>query len=193
MKVMPFRNSIKYHVLSIKQFIHNTRYIIHDTNQRKSKGFTLIELLIVISIIAILVAAASASWTNAQQKSRDGKRKSDLKGIQQALELYFQQNRQYPDSSNGKILCPGNPTPVEWGKVFSCDSITYMNPLPKDPINSSGYTYYFQSSVVSPAIVPLTYIISAKIENEKDQDIKSENLTCPPQESGGYNYCVTNP
>ena len=172
--------------------IRNTKYKILNTKYRKAFGFTLIELLIVISIIAILVAAASASWTNAQQKSRDGKRKSDLKGIQQALELYFQQNRQYPDSSNGKILCPGNPTPIEWGKIFSCDSITYMNPLPKDPINSSGYTYYFQSSVVLPAIVPLTYIISAKIVNEKDKDIKSVNLTCASQ-SGGYNYCVNNP
>src|SRR3989344_4285982 len=58
---MPDRNSIKYHVLSIKGFLHDTKYlprrpaspnrgeqagIIHNTNQSRFPGFTLIELLI---------------------------------------------------------------------------------------------------------------------------------------------------
>lgn len=197
---MPDLDSIKYHILSIKQFIHNTclagsqaKYIIHNTKHRRSKGFTLIELLIVMTIIALLVAAASASWTNAQQKGRDGRRKSDLKGIQQTLELYFQQNGHYPQSSNGKVQCPGSASAIEWGKNFTCDGTTYMNPIPKDPVNSSGYTYYFNATFPNTDGYPLKYTISAKIENDKDPDIKPENLTsCTPQ-SGGYNYCVNNP
>ena len=188
---------LKYQFQISKAFLRiSTNFKSFIGNWKFQSAFTLIELLIVITIIAILVAAAGASWTNAQQKSRDGRRKSDLKGIQQALELYFQQNGHYPQSSNdGKLMCPGSASVVEWGKNFTCDGgvTSYMNPLPKDPVNSSGYTYYFESSVVLPAIVPLTYTISAKIENEKDPDIKSENLTCTPQQPGGYNYCVINP
>src|SRR3989344_8054272 len=151
--------------------IRNTKYKILNTKYRKAFGFTLIELLIVISIIAILVAAASASWTNAQQKSRDGKRKSDLKGIQQALELYFQQNNQYPLSTttSGKIRCPNGST-IDWGKEFTCDGSTtsYMNPLPKDPVNSGGFIYKYDSCVLGASGNPLKYQIEAQLENTKD-------------------------
>src|SRR3989344_1525650 len=71
------------------------------------RGFSLIELLVVITIIAILIGAGTVSYNNAQQKGRDGKRKSDLKAIQQALEQYFQQNGKYPysDITTGRIKC----------------------------------------------------------------------------------------
>src|SRR3989344_9590535 len=58
--------------------------------QSNQKGFTLIELLVVITIIALLIGAATVSYTKVQQKGRDTKRKSDLKAIQQALEIYYQ-------------------------------------------------------------------------------------------------------
>ena len=51
------------------------------------KGFTLIELLVVIAIIGILASFAVASFTNAQAKGRDSKRKGDLDAIRKALEL----------------------------------------------------------------------------------------------------------
>ena len=54
---MPFRNSIKYHVLSIKQFIHNTEYKIHNTKQSKSAGFSLIEILLGLIILTLIVIA----------------------------------------------------------------------------------------------------------------------------------------
>src|SRR3989344_4746470 len=103
--------------------------------QINQKGFTLIELLVVITIIAILVGVAAASYTKAQQKARDGKRKSDLKAVQQALELYFQQYGRYPTSSSGSIQCniTGDSTTKTWGtSPFTCGSITYLNLLPKD-------------------------------------------------------------
>ena len=53
------------------------------------KGFTLIELLVVISIIGILVAVAVASYTGAQIKARDARRRSDMKAIQSTMEQYY--------------------------------------------------------------------------------------------------------
>jgi len=62
------------------------------------KGFTLIELLVVIAIIGILSSVVLASLNTARQKSRDAKRVSDIKNTQLALELYFDTNKEYPET-----------------------------------------------------------------------------------------------
>ncbi len=63
------------------------------------RGFTLIELLVVISIIGILATIGMASFTRAQERSRDGKREADMVAIRTALELYASEhNGSYPSS-----------------------------------------------------------------------------------------------
>lgn len=64
----------------------------------KSFGFTLIELLVVISIISLLSSVVLASLNSARSKAQDARRKSDIVQIQRALELYYDQNGQYPIS-----------------------------------------------------------------------------------------------
>lgn len=94
---------------------------------RKIVSFTLIELLVVIGIITILITVGTASYTVAQKKSRDVKRKGDLKAIQNAFEQYYSINNfQYPIS--------GASVPLS-GDLTSNNSviITY----PEDP--TSGY------------------------------------------------------
>jgi len=170
----------------------------------RHSGFTLIELLVVISIIAILVAAATASWTNAQQKSRDGKRKSDLKSIQQSLELYFQNNGFYPKSGDdiglNALVCNTSTDThiVAWGGNFNCNNISYFNPMPKDPINIVPNVYYYQEAGVNTSGFPLKYQLNASLENEKDQDycrsgdaVCGAKLGCTPP--ANKNYCVVNP
>jgi general secretion pathway protein G len=63
---------------------------------RKQKGFTLIELLVVIAIIGLLSTLAVVALNNARQKSRDAKRVADIKQMQTALELYFNDCNAYP-------------------------------------------------------------------------------------------------
>ena len=63
------------------------------------KGFTLIELLIVIAIVSILIAVATASFLTASKQSRDTRRKADIEQIRQALEVYRSENGAYPLSS----------------------------------------------------------------------------------------------
>src|SRR3990167_10302283 len=87
-KLMPSLNSIWYQVSGIKQTLRkNTKYKIHNTKYGKPSGFTLIELLVVIAIIGILASFAIASFSSAQAKARDSRRKADLDAIVKALEL----------------------------------------------------------------------------------------------------------
>lgn len=177
--------------------VHSFEFIVHSlktTNyklptknwRRRHRGFTLIELLIVISIISILVASATVSWTAAQQRGRDGRRQSDAKAIQQAVELYYQTNGKYPSSSSGQIQCniTGDSQVLAFGSAFVCGSTTYIQQLPKDPtVQDAASGYYYNNTGIN------TYVLSVKLENTKNPDLTG--LLCTPQT--GHNYCVTNP
>jgi len=63
------------------------------------KAFTLIELLVVIAIIGILATVSIISLSNARAKSRDAKRVGDMKQIQTALELFFNDKNRYPTAA----------------------------------------------------------------------------------------------
>jgi len=67
------------------------------------KAFTLLEMLVVIGIIAILVALGTSSYSTAQKKARDARRKSDMKSFQNAMEQCYSVNSySYPTiSGNG--------------------------------------------------------------------------------------------
>ncbi len=68
---------------------------------KKNTGFTLIELLVVIAIISLLSTTVMASLNQARQKSRDAKRITDMKAIQTALEMYYNDNSGYPNPGWG--------------------------------------------------------------------------------------------
>lgn len=76
-------------------------------------GFTLLELLVVIGIISILVGLGAVSYSTSQRKSRDAKRKSDVKILQNSLEQYYSVcGFNYPTPETGiypAIICT-NPT-----------------------------------------------------------------------------------
>lgn len=97
----------------------------------KAKGFTLIELLLVIAVISILIVTVSVALNPFEQikKANDGRRKSDLSELQKSLELYYQDNGAYPESTNGDI---------NWG---SAGNTNYIPSVPKDPRSGQQYIY----------------------------------------------------
>ena len=101
----------------------------------KKQAFTLIELLVVIAIIGILATLAVVSLQNARSRARDSKRIADVRQMQTALELYFNDWNTYPTSSSiattvasGTSIymatVPTAPTPVD-GCGGSAASNTY--------------------------------------------------------------------
>ena len=65
---------------------------------RNRKGFTLIELLIVVAIIGILAAVAIPQFSQYRQKGYNSAATSDLKNFKTAMEAFFADNQQYPDT-----------------------------------------------------------------------------------------------
>ncbi len=63
---------------------------------KKNTGFTLIELMVSVAIIAMLTAIAMVTFSGANKKARDGRRKADLEKIRISLELYRQEVGSYP-------------------------------------------------------------------------------------------------
>src|SRR3990167_5250220 len=77
-------------------------------NKLQKNGFTLMELLVVISIIAILISIGLTSFSTAQKKARDSKRKSDIKEVQNALEQYYSVcGSLYPTGVDGSFYANG--------------------------------------------------------------------------------------
>ena len=103
------------------------------------KGFTLVELLVSITIIGILASIGLSTFTSAQMKSRDAKRKAHLRQLADTFEAYFNDYKKYPDDDgNGQL------NGYNWGSAFiDSNGTVYMVKLPTDPV--VGLTYYYDS------------------------------------------------
>ena len=129
-------NFFAFKQLSSKKDKENTFPKVFFSNREKNtnnnKGFTLIELLVVIAIIGILATLAIVSLTTARSSSRDAKRIADLKQLQTALELYYNDYGSYPTvlsdlSSTTKYLetIPTAPTPADGDCTATSNSYIY--------------------------------------------------------------------
>lgn len=101
---------------------------------KNKKGFTLIELLVVIAIIGLLSTLAVVALNNARAKSRDAKRVADVKQMQTALELYFNDCNQYP------VI--GAAGPLTTGMADGCSGTTelgtFLQTIPTPPTPPDG-------------------------------------------------------
>lgn len=71
------------------------------TRRKISKAFTLVEILIVVVILGILAAIVVPQFTNATQDAQAGNIQSQLKTLQNQIELYAARNNgAYPDSTD---------------------------------------------------------------------------------------------
>ncbi|MFH0846004.1 MAG: type II secretion system protein [Patescibacteria group bacterium] len=75
-------------------------------------GFTLTELLVAIAIIGILSSIVLTSMSGARERAKDGKRISDIKQIQLALELYYDVNSAYPVDNGSQNILYNDPKPL---------------------------------------------------------------------------------
>jgi general secretion pathway protein G len=160
--------------------------------KNKARGFTLIELLVAISIIGILSSFLLANFIGVRQRARDGVRKSDLRQIQSALELYRSDQLAYPNSVPNSTSASCLRSLL--ADPSNCSSVTYMKTVPVDPSASTNYQYNSAAGT--------TYCLRTCLENTNDNDrdeirLGSNNPTitgCTLQScASGKSYTLQNP
>lgn len=179
----------------------------------EKKGFTLIELLIVIAIIGLLSAFLTVNYISVRQRARDSQRKSDLRQLQSALELYRNDLGQYPPYPPGTwttpfLNCPAAPITstsfgndaVISGSVGIC-SVTYLQTVPVDPSTLTSYTYQQNAVTVGGVTQNVGYCVRACLENTQDPQTDAKRpfpvpafctlLACPG--GAAANYTLVNP
>src|SRR3954471_14227436 len=100
------------------------------------KGFTLIELLVVIAIIGILASIVIASLDSSRKKGRDARRLSDVKQLQLALEVYYDQNNSFPSQIANSLTCN---TTYGASCATNLTGPGYISVVPTDPSNQHDY------------------------------------------------------
>jgi len=117
----------------------------------------------------VITVAGTLSYQSTSQKSRDGKRMSDLQKLAVALEMYKQENVTYP-AANGNMPS---------GLVSE-----YMQELPTDP--KAGFSYMYQ---LTDPLNPYSYVLYAQMENVGSTNFSPGIAGC----GGTCNYRLFSP
>ncbi len=126
---------------------------MHNNNKKNKLGFTLLELLVVISIIGILLALGAVAYSTAQRKSRDAKRRGDIKSLQNGFEQYYASNNASYGTCNAMLG----------------DTNIFPGGAPVDPQTQA--TYPCSSSVAA-------YCVCAELESDEGN---AEGNPCPQE------------
>ena len=152
----------------------------------RQRGFTLIELLVVLAIIGVLASFIMSNFIGIRQRARDSQRKSDVRQIQAALEIYRADQGSYPsavpNSTNGSC------SRSFLSDSSNCNSTVYMKNVPTDPLNTGQYVYTYISSGGT------TYTIYLCLENVNDsqKDTTNNSAYCNDT-SNRWSYTLQNP
>ncbi|MFH0856477.1 MAG: prepilin-type N-terminal cleavage/methylation domain-containing protein [bacterium] len=112
-----------------------------STLKTNQKGFSLTELMITISIISTLGTVSAAKLNGSLTAARDANRKMNIRQVQTALELYYDDNLSYPEYQ-------GSSSNASWSALKSAlenPEKQYISELPDDPISKDKYAYTYWS------------------------------------------------
>lgn len=157
------------------------------------KGFTLIEILIVVAIIGILASIAIVGLGPIQKRGRDARRISDLRSIQNGLELYFSKCGYYPGGAVAAgAACPAFAAAANYTAMVTAIKSTpdiAIRAMPADPLSSNpAYTYTYNTGGSGTA-----YVISATLEDTTNSALSDPSRFqlnapgAPPAGSFGVN------
>lgn len=172
---------------------------INLPKSNNQKGFTLIELLVVVVVISALsgIVVSMINSGGFRDKAKDAQRVAHLKQVQTALELYFSDYRQYPNSGSGA-----------WIQITGSDNLSnalgtgYLNKIPIDPeqagtdnspcANVENHRYNYMSD---GSYYLLTAIMA--VESSKDEspcaDLNAWGSNCSGGSTATHCYGVENP
>lgn len=97
----------------------------------KQQGFTLIEIMVVVVIIGILAGVVGPKMFGQVGKARTSTAKSNIRGIEAALDSYKLDNFDYPGTDQGLEALVTKPSGSPEPRSYAPGG--YMKRLPKDP------------------------------------------------------------
>lgn len=80
------------------------------TNRHARSGFSLMEIMIAIAILAIIAVSVGPLLFQQVDKARKSRSKSDLRTMQQAIDLYYAHTAQYPSTLKDLVKKPSDET-----------------------------------------------------------------------------------
>jgi len=140
---------------------------------RSRKGFTLIEILVVVAIIAILSSVVLVGLGPTRRIGRDARRISDLRQVQNGLELYFNKCGYYPGTAQATSLCGAYAAIATWAALDGAltGSGIGITIVPDDPTAGKNYSYGAATGGVG-------YVVGAQLEDTSNPALQqSPNAT----------------
>ncbi len=113
----------------------------HSTRRtcRQQTGFTLVEMLLVLVILAALAAVVVPKFAGRSKQAKIAAAKSEIKGLETALDAFEIDNTYYPKSGNlEELVVQPNNTP-DWRGPY------IKRGVPKDPWGND-YLYEYPGS-----------------------------------------------
>lgn len=101
---------------------------------QNQRAMTLIELVVVMAIMALLASIVTTQVMGRLTKAKIDATKTQIKNIQQALEMYKAENNQYPTTDQGLQALVEQPTTGTIPENYPPDG--YMSKVPKDAWNT---------------------------------------------------------
>ena len=137
---------------------------------KKQKAFTLIELLVVIAVIGLLSSVVLVSLGPARTKSRDARRQSDLRQVNTAMEIC------YDDAT-----CQAADSYLDTAAGAAANTVigTYLS-VPTDPTNTVDQVYKWTNGTTA------YYCIYVKLESTANTWLCASNLGVKQKTLAGY-------
>lgn len=132
------------------------------------RGFTLVEILIVVAIIATLASVALVGLGPVQRNGRDTRRVSDLRQVQNGVELYYAKCGYYPGAAQSSSDCSGFSQASGWTGLSSAltGSTLGISKVPNDPRAGANYDYGSTSGT--------SYVLGATLENAGSVQLRDD-------------------
>lgn len=149
------------------------------------RGFTLVEILIVVAIIATLASVALVGLGPVQRNGRDTRRISDLRQVQNGVELYYAKCGYYPGGTQSGNDCSGFADAGGWTGLSAAltGSSLGISKVPNDPRSGGSYEYGSQSGTSYVLKATLENAGSAQLRDDVDGTVEGVDCTDPA-------YCV---
>ena len=106
--------------------------------RQAQKGMTLLEIMIVVAILGLLATVVVTNLMGTFDNAKIGTTQSKIASVEQAVQMYYTQISEYPDSLKDLMNPPGGFRP-------------YVKSMPKDSWNNE--LFYKRSSGDKPFVI----------------------------------------